>query len=94
MTCRFCGKSSDEVVCDECKNQILAARNARQAMEDRLTLVEDKLRFVMNFFRPSFQSVIHGAPPTVMSLEEFYERRKLEEAAKLNAAQPTGIING
>jgi len=91
MTCKVCGVSeirfadvagrsntSDDGVCHECRRQILAARSAREQMEARIADLEDKLTFVMNFFRPAFPSSIVGAPPTVMSLEQFYEKRKLE----------------
>ena len=88
VPCKFCGRSCEEGICDPCKQQVLAARNAREAMDQRIADLEDKLAFVMNFFRPSFQSPIVGAPPLVMSLLELYEKRKLEAAA----TEQTGII--
>lgn len=90
--CKLCSQSCVYDVCEQCQQQIAAARSARAVMEARIADLEDKLAFVMNFFRPSFQSPIVGAPPTVMSLLELYEKRKLESAA---AEQPqTGLING
>lgn len=96
VPCKFCGLGCEEGICDSCKQQVLAARNAREVMEQRIADLEGKLTFVMNFFRPSFASPIVGAPAVVMSLLEVYEKRKLESAAQAEqqTAAQSGIING